>query len=309
MSGLYFGFDQLPSIDACVLSQGTFDGVHKGHQKVLQSLVDKARSLKLPSVLLTFHPHPRSVVKTHTDKIQLINSIEEKAERILKVGVDYVLVLEFTTEISQYSPEQFVTEILVNKLHVHNILVGYDHRFGKNRAGGFQELLTLSSKYNFQVEEITAKEIDEIAISSTQIRRHLKEGNIIKANELLGYDYPISGMVIHGNKNGRKLGFPTANILISEKDKLIPKIGAYLGYTLVNGNRYPSMINIGYRPTLDGTNLSIESHLVGVEIDLYDQNIQLQLIDFLRDEIKFNSLEQLKNQLATDKLKVLDSLV
>ena len=309
MSGLYFGFDQLPSIEACVLSQGTFDGVHKGHQKVLQSLVDNARSQNLPSVLLTFHPHPRSVVNTHTDKIQLINSIEEKAERILKIGVDYVLVLEFTTEISQLSPEQFVTEILVNKLHVKNILVGYDHRFGKNRAGGFQELLALSSKYQFQVEEITAKEIDEIAISSTQIRRHLKEGNISKANDLLGYEYPLSGMVVHGNKNGRKLGFPTANILIGEKDKLIPKIGAYIGFTIVNGKRYPSMINIGYRPTLDGTNLSIESHLVGVEIDLYDQNVQIQLTDFLREEIKFNSLEQLKEQLAEDKLKVLDSLV
>lgn len=309
MSGLYFGFDQLPSIEACVLSQGTFDGVHKGHQKVLQSLVDNARSQNLPSVLLTFHPHPRSVVNTHTDKIQLINSIEEKAERILQLGVDYVLVLEFTTEISQLSPEQFVTEILVNKLHVKNILVGYDHRFGKNRAGGFQELLALSSKYQFQVEEITAKEIDEIAISSTQIRRHLKEGNISKANDLLGYEYPLSGIVVHGNKNGRKLGFPTANILISEKDKLIPKIGAYIGFTIVNGKRYPSMINIGYRPTLDGTNLSIESHLVGVEIDLYDQNIQIQLTDFLREEIKFNSLEQLKEQLAEDKLKVLDSLV
>ena len=307
MSGLYFGFEQLPSINSCVLSQGTFDGVHKGHQKVLQSLVEKARDLNLPSVLLTFHPHPRSVVKTHYDKIELINSIEEKAERILKVGVDYVLVLEFTTEISQLSPEQFVTKILVEKLNVRNILVGYDHRFGKNRAGGFKELLSLSSNHRFHVQEIAAKEIDEIAISSTQIRKHLKEGNITKANDLLGYQYPISGIVVHGNKNGRKLGFPTANIAITEKDKLIPKIGAYIGYTVVNGIRYKSMINIGYRPTLDGTYLSVESHLIGVDIDLYDQTIQLQLVDFLRNEIKFNSLDQLKDQLAKDKLKVIES--
>ena len=309
MSGLYFGFDQLPSINACVLSQGTFDGVHKGHQKVLQSLVDTARTLNLPSVLLTFHPHPRSVVKTHTDKIELINSIEEKAERILNIGVDYVLVLEFTTEISQLSPEQFVTEILISKLNIKNILVGYDHRFGKNRSGGFQELLLLSSSFNFDVEEIEAKEVDEIVISSTQIRKHLKNGDIEKANDLLGYHYPITGTVIHGNKNGRTLGFPTANISITEKDKLTPKTGAYVGHTVVNGKSYPSMINIGYRPTIDGSNLSIESHLIGVDLDLYDQTIQIQLIDFLRDEIKFNSLDQLKDQLNKDKQKVLEILV
>ncbi len=309
MSGLYFGFDQLPNIDACVLSQGTFDGVHKGHQKVLQSLVNKAKSLDLPSVLLTFHPHPRSVVKTHTDKIELINSIEEKANHILNIGVNFVLVLEFTMEISQLSPEQFVTQILVDKLNTKFILVGYDHRFGKNRAGGFKELLKLSLNHQFQVAEIEAKEIDEIAISSTQIRKYLKIGDIDKANDLLGYHYPITGKVIHGNKNGRKLGFPTANISVTEKDKLIPKIGAYFGYTRVNGHSYPSMINIGYRPTVEGSNLTIESHLIGVNIDLYDQTIQIELTGFLREEIKFGSLDQLKEQLKTDKQKVLEVLV
>ena len=294
-----FGLENLTS-KGFVLTQGTFDGVHRGHQQVLNQVLQEAKSRNLPSMLLTFHPHPRTVVQPKDWNPQILNSIEEKAQRVLDLGIDVVLVLAFTKEISEYSPREFVERILVEAIGAKSIVVGYDHRFGKNREGKFENLTTLSKEFHFTVNEIAAKEIDDIAISSTRIRSSLVNGDLNIANDLLGYHYPLSGKVIHGEKRGRTIGFPTANIEIEDSNKLIPPNGVYAGLTTIDGSTYPVVMNIGTRPTLNGTDRRIEAHIIGLESDLYNQRIQLHLVSFLRNERKFENLDALKNQIQQD---------
>ena len=219
------------------------------------------------------------------------------------MGIDYVLVLSFTHEISQFSPREFVNEILVKKLNVQCMVVGYDHRFGKNRSGGFQELTTLASEFNFDVKEIDASEIEEIAVSSTRIRKALSSGNLTSANELLGRPYTLSGTVVQGKQLGRQLGYPTANILIDEPYKLIPPNGVYIGYTLIGETKYKIMLNIGVRPTVDGTSQTIEAHILDFSKDIYNTQITLFLVQFLREEQRFDGLDALKIQLQKDEAK------
>ena len=303
MNGLIFDLENIPQNNGFVITQGTFDGVHLGHQHVLKQVVNLAKLYKKPSLLITFHPHPRLVVDPQNTNIKLLSSIEEKAKKILEMGIDYVLVLSFTHEISQYSPREFVNEILVKKLNVQCMVVGYDHRFGKNRSGVFQELTTLASEFNFDVKEIDASEIEEIAVSSTRIRKALSSGNLTSANELLGRPYTLSGTVVQGKQLGRQLGYPTANILIDEPYKLIPPNGVYIGYTLIGETKYKIMLNIGVRPTVDGTSQTIEAHILDFSKDIYNTQITLFLVQFLREEQRFDGLDALKIQLQKDEAK------
>ncbi len=300
MKGLIFDLQNIPQNEGFVVTQGTFDGVHLGHQHVLKQVVNIAKAYQKPSLLITFYPHPRLVINPNDTSIKLLSSIEEKAKNILDMGIDYVLVLSFTHEISQYSPEKFVQDILVSKLNVKCMVVGYDHRFGKNRSGGFAELTEFSTKYNFEVKEIPASEIDEIAVSSTRIRKAIANGNLNEATELLGKPYTLTGTVVEGQKLGRQLGYPTANIAIDEPHKLIPPNGVYLGFVTIQNTKYKIMLNIGVRPTVDGTRQTIEAHIIDFNEDLYNQKITIFLVQFLREEIRFNGLEALKIQLQKD---------
>jgi len=297
--GVIFGLENLTS-KGFVLTQGTFDGVHRGHQQVLQMVLSEAKIHQLPSMLLTFHPHPRTIVQPKDWKAEILTSIEEKAQRVLDLGIDVVLVLAFTKEISQYSPKEFIEGILCDAIGAKSMVVGYDHRFGKNREGRFDTLTLLSHQYGFSVKEIPVKEIDDIAISSTRIRNYLNEGNLSMANELLGYSYPLSGKVIHGEKRGRTIGFPTANIEIEEPLKLIPPNGVYAATTQIDGITYPVVMNIGVRPTFEGVEKRIEAHIIGLNKELYNRRIQIHMRSYLRKERKFEGLDSLKKQIQLD---------
>lgn len=303
MDGLIFGIHNLPKHAGLVATQGTFDGVHRGHQHVLNQVIDIAKAKQLPSILITFHPHPRSVINPNDETISLLSSIQEKAAEVLKMGIDYVLVLPFTTEISNLSPEQFVKQILVDSLNIKTMVVGYDHRFGKHRSGGYKELLELSEQYHFDVHEIPAHEIDEIAISSTRIRKALLVGDLKRANELLGYHYQLSGTVVLGNQLGRTIGFPTANLEIDDIHKLIPQNGVYAGYAEIDAQKHRFMLNIGVRPTVDGTKKTIEAHILDFDGDLYDKAIKLHIVEYLREEKRFSGLDELKSQLKLDEIE------
>ena len=297
--GVVLGLENLTS-KGFVLTQGTFDGVHRGHQQVLNQVLEEAKRQNLPSMLLTFHPHPRTIVQPKDWSPQILTSIEEKAQRVLDLGIDVVLVLAFTKEISQYSPKEFIELILCDAIGTKSVVVGYDHRFGKDREGRFDTLTSLSENYHFSVKEIAAKEIDDIAISSTRIRNYLTEGNLSMANELLGYAYPLSGTVIHGAKRGRTIGFPTANIEVEDPHKLIPPNGVYAATTLIDEVKYPVVMNIGTRPTVDGQDRSIEAHIIGLDKDLYNRRIQINMQSFIRKERKFDGLDSLKIQIQED---------
>jgi riboflavin kinase/FMN adenylyltransferase len=300
MKGLIFELENIPQNEGFVVTQGTFDGVHLGHQHVLKQVVNIAKEYQKPSLLITFYPHPRLVINPNDSTIKMLSSIEEKAKIILEMGIDYVLVLSFTHEISQYSPEKFVHDILVSKLNAQCMVVGYDHRFGKNRSGGFSELTEFAKKFNFKVKEINASEIDEIAVSSTRIRKAIASGNLREANELLGKPYRLTGIVVEGQKLGRQLGFPTANLMIDEPHKLIPPNGVYLGFVIIQNKKYKIMLNIGVRPTVDGKFQTIEAHIIDFNEDIYNQKLTIYLVQFLREELRFNGLEALKIQLQKD---------
>lgn len=300
MNGLIFELENIPQNEGFVITQGTFDGVHLGHQHVLKQVVNIAKEYKKPSLLITFYPHPRLVINPNDSTIKMLSSIEEKAKIILEMGIDYVLVLSFTHEISQYTPEKFVHDILVSKLNVQCMVVGYDHRFGKNRSGGFSELTEFAKKFNFKVKEINASEIDEIAVSSTRIRKAIASGNLKEANELLGKPYRLTGIVVEGQKIGRQLGFPTANLMIDEPHKLIPPNGVYLGFAIIQNIKYKIMLNIGVRPTVNGKSQTIEAHIIDFNENIYDQKLTIYLVQFLRQELRFNGLEALKIQLQKD---------
>jgi riboflavin kinase/FMN adenylyltransferase len=290
----------IPSQQRLVITQGTFDGVHLGHQKVLREVVALAKSKHTQSLLITYHPHPRLVIDPSNQALRMLSSIHEKAQAVYDLGVDYVLVLPFTQEFAQLSPRDFVEEILVKQLNVDTIVTGYDHRFGKNREGDFNSLVSLSKEFNFQVQEIPASEIDAIAISSTRIRKAISNKQLSEANTLLGKPYILSGIVEEGAKLGRTIGFPTANIRIEDPYKLIPQNGVYAGYCLVDEQRYKMVCNIGIRPTVDGKTFSVEAHLFNFDKNIYGQHISLFLVQYLRNEQKFDSLESLKTQICID---------
>ncbi|GDX49505.1 riboflavin biosynthesis protein [Bacteroidota bacterium] len=300
MTSLYRNPSEVPKISPLVITQGTFDGVHLGHQKVLKHVVDLAREQRTQSLLITYHPHPRLVVEPNNRELRMLSSIEEKAEAVFALGIDYVLILPFTQEFSQLSPEAFVANILVKQLNVHTIVIGYDHHFGIHRSGDFNTLIRLSKQFNFAIQEIPASTIDEIAVSSTRIRKALSNSSLYDANQLIGRPYQLTGTVIHGKQLGRTIGFPTANIHINDPYKLIPSFGVYAGICLVENKRFKMVCNIGVRPTVDGENISIEAHLFDFDKNIYGEHLTLFLVQYLRNEKKFDSIEALKSQILLD---------
>ncbi|MEX6626849.1 bifunctional riboflavin kinase/FAD synthetase [Tenacibaculum salmonis] len=283
-----------------IVTIGTFDGVHIGHQKIIKELIDQAKTTNKKSVLLTFFPHPRMVLQKDMS-IKLINTIDERAKYLQKLGLDYLIIHPFSKEFSKLTALDFVRTILVNQFNTSKLIIGYDHHFGKNREGNIKQLTEYSHLYDFTVEEIPAQDIDEVSVSSTKIRKALDIGHLKTANDYLGYNFSLTGTVVHGKKLGGKIGFPTANIEINEDYKLIPKTGVYVVKSVIDNNTIFGMMNIGNRPTINGKEQSIETHFFDFNTDLYDKKITIQLLYFLRDEQKFNSIDKLVIQLKKDK--------
>lgn len=291
-----------------ILTLGTFDGVHKGHQKILKKLNSEANKAKLKSIVLTFFPHPRIVLNPRSN-LKLINTIKERSELLEKSGIDFLITHPFDKTFSELSPEKFVKNILVDKLKIKKILIGYDHKFGKNRTAGIEDLKKFGLKYDFDVIEISAKEQNKVTISSTKIRKSIENGDFNKAKSFLGYHFNIEGLVIKGNAIGRTIGFPTANLDISEDYKLIPKRGVYLIFSLIENKKVFGMMNIGIKPTLNNDRETIEVNFFDWEKDLYKKLIKVYVLDFIRDEKKFTSLIKLEEQIKLDKktcLKLID---
>ena len=278
---------------------GTFDGVHFGHQKIIEKLVSEAKKAQKKSVLLTFFPHPRMVLQKDAS-IELINTIEERAFLLEKTGLDYLIIHPFSRAFSRTTALEFVRDILVNQLNISKLIIGYDHHFGKNREGNITQLTEYSHLYDFKVKEIPAQDIDDVSVSSTKIRRALHSGNLKTANNYLGYNFMLNGNVVNGKKLGGKIGYPTANIDVKETYKLIPKTGVYVVKSMIAEEIVFGMMNIGNRPTINGNHQTIEVHFFDFNKDLYHQNLTIELLYFLRDEQKFDSLELLIDQLKKD---------
>ena len=278
---------------------GTFDGVHFGHQKIIEKLVLEAKKANRKSVLLTFFPHPRMVLQKD-NSLELINTIEERANLLEITGLDYLIIHPFSIAFSRMSALAFVRDILVNQLHISKLIIGYDHHFGKNREGNITQLTEYSHLYDFKVEEIPAQDIDAVSVSSTKIRNALAEGSLKTANSYLGYNFMLSGTVVNGKQLGGKIGYPTANINVKETYKLIPKTGVYVVLSKIQERNVYGMMNIGNRPTINGNHQTIEVHFFDFNADLYGQNLQIELLYFLRDEEKFDTIESLIIQLKKD---------
>ena len=293
--------DEFNSTDYTILTIGTFDGVHLGHQKVLERLTKEAKNNNLKSTVLTFFPHPRTVLNPNKP-LKLINSVNERTDLLSKSKIDNLIIHPFDKSFSELDPEKYVLEILVKKLKAKIILIGYDHKFGKNRTADINDLKMYGEKYGFKVIEIKAEEISNIAISSTKIRKAINEGDISTAKEYLGYDVTLSGRIVHGKSIGRTIGFPTANVEVNEGYKLLPKNGVYLIQSIINKKQVFGMMNIGVKPTLIESSKTIEINFFDFEGNLYDRNIHVDIKQFIRDEIKFDSLELLKSQIQKDKI-------
>ena len=288
-----------------VVTIGTFDGVHLGHQKIIERLVDVASSNQLDSVLLTFFPHPRMVLQKDAD-IKLINTLSEKEAVLKKLGLTHLVVNEFTKEFSRLTAEEFVRKILIKQLNAKHVIIGYDHHFGRNRSANIEDLKRFGKEYNFTVEEISAQDVNEVAVSSTKIRTALLDGDIKTANLYLNYNFMLSGKVIKGKGIGKTIQFPTANIKIAETYKLIPKDGVYVVKSNVDNETVFGMMNIGNNPTVNGTSKSIEIHFFDLDKDLYNQNLKIELLHRLRDEKKYESVDALKTQLKADQSNALE---
>ena len=293
--------NEFNSTDYTILTIGTFDGVHLGHQKVLERLTKEAKNNNLKSTVLTFFPHPRTVLNPNKP-LKLINSVNERTDLLSKSKIDNLIIHPFDKSFSELDPEKYVLEILVTKLKAKIILIGYDHKFGKNRTADINDLKMYGEKYGFKVIEIKAEEISNIAISSTKIRKAISEGDISTAKEYLGYDVSLSGKIVHGKSIGRTIGFPTANVEVSEGYKLLPKNGVYLIESIINKKQVFGMMNIGVKPTLIESSKTIEINFFDFEGDLYDKNIRVDIKQFIRDEVRFESLELLKSQIQKDKI-------
>lgn len=298
---IYEGIENFSQVRNPVVSSGTFDGVHLGHQKILRRIRELADEIDGETVLISFWPHPRMVLYPNEHNLRLLTTFEEKTKLLRNLGIDHLLTIPFTKEFSELSSEQFIKNILIDKIQTRKLVIGYDHRFGKNREGSFEFLKSNIGLYSFDLEEISREDVDNVGISSTKIRKALEEGKVKIANEFLGRDYELNGIIIKGQQLGRSIGFPTANIHIPHDYKLIPCDGAYAVKVEVEGQTHGGMLNIGNRPTVNGSSQTIEVHLFDFDGDLYDKRICVNLKDYLRPEIKFSGLESLQSQLEKDK--------
>ena len=306
MSKIYNQINELQLKNGTIITIGTFDGVHLGHKKILNQLIDKKKQSGLETMVFTFDPHPRKVLFPDQQDLKLITNTNEKVSLLSEIGIDHVIVYPFSKAFSEINPDEYIGEILVEKLKAKCIIVGYDHRFGKNRVGGLDLLMKYAEKYNYEVIEIAAEDINSINISSTQIRKAIESGNIELANQFLGYSFFISGKVAEGKKLGRTIGFPTANISISDADKIIPKNGVYAVKVEIKNELFNGMLNIGINPTVSTTlQLKMEVHLFDFNQQVYGEEIKVSFIYRVRDEQKFSGIEALKNQLELDKQHIM----
>lgn len=288
------------TIKKTILTLGTFDGVHFGHKKILERVTQNTENGKYESLVLTFFPHPRMVLQEESE-IKLLNTLEEKIHLLEEIGIENLVIHPFDEEFSRLTAEEFVKNILVNQFHIQKIIIGHDHRFGRNRTANIDDLISFGKQYGFEVEEITAQEIKEVSVSSTKIRNALTEGNVALANEYLGYNYSLTGTVTKGKQLGRTIGFPTANLKLDEDFKLVPQNGVYIVKSIINSKTVFGMMNIGFNPTVDGKRQTIEAHYFNFDEDLYGQKLTVSLLERIRAEQKFDSVELLKKQLENDK--------
>ncbi len=278
---------------------GTFDGVHIGHKKILERITQNTENGKYESLVLTFFPHPRMVLQEKSE-IKLLNTIDEKIDLLERAGIENLVIHPFDEKFSRLTAEEFVSTVLVKQFNIQKIIIGHDHRFGRNRTANIDDLIAFGKEYGFEVEQISAQEINDISVSSTKIRTALEEGDISLANEYLGYDYFLTGTIIKGKQLGRTIGFPTANLKIEENYKLIPRNGVYIVSSLINNERFFGMMNIGYNPTVGGENQSIEINYFDFNQNLYHQKITVSILQRIRSEQKFESVSLLKIQLEID---------
>ena len=299
--------DHFQELDACispVVTSGTFDGVHSGHLKILGDLVQQAQARRGESVVITYWPHPRFVLGKGSSSLKLLSTFEEKVKLLSDIGIDYLLKVRFSKEFSELSPEAFVQKVLIKGIKAKKFIIGYDHRFGKNQTGDIDFLKKNKERFGLEIEEISRLDIDQVGISSTNIRQALAVGEVDTAQGYLGRYYSLSGIVTRGDQIGRKIGFPTANLFISESYKLIPSDGVYAIFVYLGLERYNGMLNIGWRPTVKGKKRTIEVHLFDFNEDIYGSYLRVELVAIIRKEIEFNHLDGLKEQLIKDKLAV-----
>lgn len=300
---IYHHISELESLSNSIVTIGTFDGVHLGHQKIINRLVELKQKQGGETVLFTFDPHPRKILFPEQKDLKLITTTTEKCELLKQYGIDHVLVFPFTKEFSQMNAGDYVSDIISKGLKTKTLVIGYDHRFGSNREGSIETLKQLAPVYNFEVEEISAQEINQLNISSTRIRKAIEEGDIETANNYLGYAFFITGEVVKGKQLGRTIGYPTANIFVEDQDKLIPKIGVYAVNVILHDAVYKGMLSIGYNPTTDKDhNIKIEVNIFNFDQDIYGKELKLEFVKRIRDEKKFANLEELKQALANDKI-------
>jgi len=306
---VHYNIQPLPTFRNAVITIGTFDGLHNGHRKIIELMQTEAASINGETVIITFDPHPRQIVAKEKSPVFLINTLSEKIQLLERRGIDHLVVIPFTEAFANQSAEAYITDFLVNTFHPHTIIIGYDHRFGKNRSGDYKLLEAKAAEYDYIVKEIPGQMLQDITISSTKIREAILQGDIETARNFLGYDYFFSGKVVEGNKLGRTIGYPTANIQISDENKLVPGNGVYA--VLINNEKpmaiglkmknLGGMMNIGVRPTIDGINRVIEVNIFDFDENIYGETLTINLKKHLRSEIKFNGLDALKEQLAKDK--------
>lgn len=297
---IFHSINDFRSSKKTILTLGTFDGVHIGHRKILERITQNTENGKYESLVLTFFPHPRMVLQGESE-VKLLNTLSEKIDLLEKIGVQNLVIHPFDITFSRLTAEEFVKTVLIDQFDIKKIIIGYDHRFGRNRTANIDDLIAFGKQHDFEVEQISVQEIDAVSISSTKIRNALMEGNMALANEYLGYEYFLTGTIVRGKQLGRTIDFPTANLQMEENYKLIPRNGVYVVKSTINQKTVFGMMNIGLNPTVAGENLAIEIHFFDFDEELYDQKISVSLLEYLRPEQKFESIAFLKQQLEKDR--------
>lgn len=297
---VHTSLDSFPELSYSVVTSGTFDGVHRGHQKILERLTEVARANNGQSVLLTYWPHPRTVVSNDSQNLKLLTTLDEKIALLEQAGVDHLVVIPFTRSFSQLTSEEFIQSILIDKIRTRKLVIGYDHRFGRDREGGFDYIQKHQAEYGFEVEEIPRQDVEAVGVSSSKIRQALAEGQVQTTIKFLGRPYNLNGTVVKGRQLGRTIGFPTANLQVDDANKLIPANGVYAVEVLYKGQTFGGMTNIGFRPTVAGTHQTIETYIFDFDKDIYGEHIRLLFREFIRYEQKFSGLPALIEQLGKD---------
>ncbi|MFO8055227.1 MAG: bifunctional riboflavin kinase/FAD synthetase [Bacteroidales bacterium] len=293
--------DTFPEAGNTIVTTGTFDGVHRGHRKIFHAMKHLSSKTGMKTVVVTFHPHPRQVLQKEPEKLHLLTTLDEKIELVKSTGIDYLVIIEFTRDFAKLNPAEFISDILVKNLHAQLVFTGYDHAFGKGQSGSKNTLKEISAQHGLNVHEVEALQENGHIISSSIIREHLEKGEVEAAAKKLGYPYRIQGIVVKGNRLGRKIGYPTANIAVRDKLKLIPEPGVYAVHVYTPEGRHNGMLNIGKRPTLNTSKATVEVHIFNLNADLYEQEITVSFVKFIRKENKFNNMNELRKQLDRDK--------